>query len=166
MKNRKWCLLLVIFLLILGTLYFFYSPSTFDEKTCDDLSEKGVNCTEVLFIDNNNKLLFFKNEKSIRYAEIDDDLNIVEIGETFLQLNELTESNNEPLSWMASDRLLWGLASEDVQSILITGDNNIQPNKVRIEGIWFWYQTYEGEVKLPVLINAYDKEHALIYGKE
>lgn len=147
-------------------ILFFYSPPTFNEKTCNDLGKKGVNCTEILFIDNNNKLIFFKNQKSIRYASIDDDLNIVEIEETFLKLNELLESNNEPLSWIASDRLLWGLASEDVQSILITGENNIQPNKVRVDGIWFWYQTYEDNVKLPVLINAYDKEHALIYGKE
>lgn len=72
----------------------------------------------------------------------------------------------EPLTWTSSEALLWGLATEDVQSISLISDNGVQPNKLRVDGVWLWYQPYSEKVKLPVLINAYDEDHNLIYGKE
>lgn len=166
MKNSKWWLFLVLTLISLGALYLLNSSSTFHEKICEDISKKGVTCTEVLFIDNNNNLMFFKENQNLRYAKIDDDLNIVEVGVGIIILNEFPY-DNIPLSWVSSaNTLLWGLASEDVQSILINGDKDIQPNMFKFDGVWLWYQFFEDGVKFPVLINAYDKEHVLIFGKE
>ncbi|WP_342505978.1 hypothetical protein [Sporosarcina sp. FSL K6-2383] len=166
MKNRKWWVLLVLILISLGALYLLNSSSTFHEKICEDISAKGVTCTEVLFIDNNNNLMFFKDNQNLRYAKIDDDLNIVEVEAGRIILNEFPY-DNIPLSWVSSgNTLLWGLASEDVHSILITGDNDIQPNMFKFDRILLWYQVFEDGVKFPVLINAYDKEHVLIFGKE
>lgn len=165
MKHRKWWLLLVLILISLGALYLFNSSSTYHEKICKDISKQVVTCTEVLFIDNSNNLMFFKENRDLRYAKIDDDLNIVKVGKGKIITNDFLTYKMR-LSWVSSSgTLLWGLATEDVHSILITGDNDIQPNMVKFDGILLWYQFFEDGVKFPVMINAYDKEHVLIYGK-
>lgn len=160
-----WLLLILISLLLISLVFSLVNnSSSLEIKLCKELSKDGVNCTETVFIDNNNDLVFFKDENNLRYAIVNDDLSLVKVGLGILDLTEFTP--NDPLIWKASNTLLWGLATEEVHSILITGDNDMQPNKVRYHGVWLWYHAYDGEVKLPVLLNAYDKEGALIYGKE
>lgn len=157
-------LLLILFLIISVGFLLVYNSSSLEEKLCKEFSKDGVNCTEVVFIDNFNNLVFFKDESNLRYAIVNDNLSLDEVGRGILDLNEF--SANPPLVWQASNTLLWGFSTEDVQSIIIAGDNEIQPNRIRYQGFWLWYQAYEGEVKMPVIINAYDKEGTLIYGKE
>ena len=162
--KTAWLLIILILVLFVSLVFSLVSnSSSLEVKLCNELSKDGVICTEVIFIDNNNDLVFFKDENNLRYAIVNDNLSVVNVGVGILDLNELTP--NDPLIWQASNTLLWGFAKEEVQSILITGDNDIQPNKIRYHGVWLWYHSYEGEVKLPVLLNAYDKDGTLIYGK-
>lgn len=158
-----WGLLFILLLFIFSGFLLVNNSSSLEKKLCKELSPDGVNCTEVVFIDTFNNLVFFKDESNLRYAIVNDDLSVVKVETGVLDLNAF--SANDPLIWQASNTLLWGFATEEVQSILITGDNDVQPNKVRYQGVWLWYHTYEGEVKLPVLLNAYNKEGTLIYGK-
>ena len=160
-----WLLSILIFLLLISLVFFLFNNiSSLDVKICKELSKDGVNCNEIVFIDNNNDLVFFKDENNLRYAKVNDELSLVKVGTGILDLNEFPP--DDPLLWKASDTLLWGLSTEEVQSILITGDNDMQPNKIRYQGVWLWYHTYDDEVKLPVLLNAYDKDGILISGKE
>lgn len=163
-KTVRLLIILILVLCVSLVLSLVSNSSSLEEKICNELSEDGLICTEVVFIDNNSDLVFFKDENNLRYAIVNDDLSVVNVSVGILDLNELTP--NDPLIWKVSNTLLWGFATEEVQSILITGDNDIQPNKIRYRGVWLWYHSYEGEVKLPVLLNAYDKDGTLIYGKE
>lgn len=165
MKFNKigWLLILLVVLISIGFLSV-KNLTSLEEKLCKEFSIDGIACTEIVFIDNFNNIVFFKDETNLRYAMVNDDLSLVEVGIGILDLNEFSQTDS--LIWMASDTLLWGFATEEVHSIILTGDNDLQPNKIRYQGFWLWYHAYEGEVKMPVLLNAYDKEGTLIYGKE
>lgn len=162
-KNIGVLLLIVLLFISLGFL-LVNNSSSLEKKLCKELSQDGVNCTEIIFINTFNNLVFFKDEINLRYAIVNSDLSLVKVETGILDFNGFSANNS--LIWQASNTLLWGFATEEVQSILITGDHDIQPNKIRYQGVWLWYHIYEGEVKLPVLLNAYNKEGTLIYGKE
>lgn len=56
--------------------------------------------------------------------------------------------------------------TDEVHSILILGENNdIQPNKIKLDKNWLWYTVYDGEIPMPMMINAYDQDGTFIYGK-
>ncbi len=164
MKAKNlWFLAFLFILLFSLALSLISSFSSIEEKLCKEISKNESSCKEIIFIDKINGLAFFNDGKYLKYAFINDYLSVIEVG---FGVIDHTIQLYEPLSWKASDTLLWGLSSEDVTSLIITGDNNIQVNKIRFNGVWLWYHAYEGKVKLPVLLNAYDREGTLIYGKE
>ncbi|MGY3715911.1 hypothetical protein ACWE42_10340 [Sutcliffiella cohnii] len=59
--------------------------------------------------------------------------------------------------------ILFGLASDEVKSIIIESEGSSQPNKIYIgDGVWLWYLELETKMKLPIVIKALDENGNLL----
>ncbi|TQR20464.1 hypothetical protein [Psychrobacillus vulpis] len=64
--------------------------------------------------------------------------------------------------------MLWGLATDNIKSIVITSENDIQPNKLKIQdNLWLWYAPINTDkLNMPIMMKAYDEKGNILYGEK
>ncbi|WP_243299965.1 hypothetical protein [Bacillus litorisediminis] len=159
---------------IMCTVYFvfFSSSNSYSERLCNQIEKVDSECSDIYLVDSNSNIVFYKNESKLMFAQTNDDLTEIKTISGSLSLKWMFDSD-EPLLWSTIGgfqdgySMIWGFASDVVKSIVITSENSIQPNKIKInDELWLWYQTINrDQINMPVTINAFDGEGNKIYGK-
>lgn len=171
MMGKK-VLVAVLCLTFIAVVYFSASRPTapLDQIVCDRLVEQYGDCEKIVLIDGNSNLVFADSEVGIISVLMDKDFTDIIKVVNPLYYQEYNEENKS-LSWQASKlqkdlSLISGFASDDVKSIIINSEGDIQPNRFFIrDNLWFWYVTFpKDEVILPVDVTAFDVNGNMIFG--
>ncbi|MFJ7951793.1 hypothetical protein ACIQZG_09725 [Lysinibacillus sp. NPDC096418] len=173
MKKKSYLLVLfTLGFLISISLYFFSSSSSIDERYCkkftDFFDEKFI-CEELILIDTMNGVAIVRSNDSIVFAFLDNKMNFKNSIRSFA-LDSLQLSGDK-IEWRATSHetsnYILGIATNDVEQIIIQSPSHMIPNNINYNGIRIFYSVFSSSDELlPVFINGFDGEGSLIYGKE
>lgn len=167
MKLKIIWILSVLVLVVSLIASLLANSSTFEDNFCKDITELNLGCSDIYFIDHENHLVFFSDGEKLMYAKIDEKWRMKDVGLGAIELNSIPGPQNDPLFWQGGQSIIFGLATNDVQTINIISETNRQPNKFKVNDRWVWYLVLDNEkVNLPVIIEAFDQDGNLIYEKD
>lgn len=168
MKKNLVMVLIGILLVVVCFFLFLQSNVSVQEKICKVLKKADFGCEEVFHIDLQTNLVFYQNDTNLMFAMIEDTINKVRHVSGFINLDGFKNAG-AIFDWHGTESesedhyILYGLASDEVKSIIIESEGNTQPNKIYIgEGIWLWYLVLESKMKMPIIIKALDENGNLL----
>ncbi|OEH91957.1 hypothetical protein [Bacillus solimangrovi] len=138
-------------------------PLTFKDKLCVLVSHADESCQIAYHFDAEVPLVFYENDqKDLMVAILNDAgnkaLEITGAPQLFKQIED-----GELFTWHGSEvtdqsvALIYGLADDSVQSVVVESEGNIQANRIRIDGdLSLWYvANKDGQLTMPIKVKAY-----------
>lgn len=163
MKKNLIMVLIGVLLVVVCFFLFIQSNVSVQEKICNAIKKAEFGCEKVLHIDLQTNLVFYQNDTNLMFAIVDDTIQKGRHVRGFINL-EGFKNAGAIFDWQGTESesedhyILYGLASDEVKSIIIESEGSSQPNKIYIgEGIWLWYLELETKMNLPIAIKALDE---------
>lgn len=192
MKMSKNILVAILCLALVGVMYFgvfrptksanttaiLTIPSTsLEESICENVTAQFGDCKKILLFDNHSKLVFAQSSSGI--VPVLTNSEFTEMKKFISPMMDFQEFREEKverghLDWRVNNHvqkdfsLIYGFAEDDVKTIVINSEGNVQPNRFYVhDNLWVWYAVIpKDKVELPVEVMAYDDNGQKINGGE
>lgn len=176
--NKKKILLTILSLAFIAVISFLVlRPETSsEEEICVQASKQFDLSSQLRFMDVSANIAFCESESGVMPVLTNKEFTKVKNAFHELDFQEFNEEKVDRglISWQADQApkekfaMISGFANDEIKSIIINSENNVQPNRFLIrDNLWFWYFTTEKEkVNMPIEVTAFDEEGHVIAGEE
>ncbi|WP_096153285.1 MULTISPECIES: hypothetical protein [Bacillus] len=170
MKNKV--TIVIGIALVVGVLSFFMlqNAQSLEKMLCSQIIKEDSECLKIFHVDNQSNLVVYQNNTHIMIARMNESYSKVENLSGGVGFQSFKETGDSFL-WQGSEYStdespkIYGLARDEVKSIIIESEGNKQPNRIYVgDGISLWYVelTDSNRLNLPITIKAYDEKGELL----